>query len=294
MFKDFKKYEIEALGTLISIYLYKNNSKFIKNINHIIREFEKQYSRFLSDSKVSYLNKNKYKKIKIDEEFLDLIEQALFVSSKTQGYFDITLNKTLNKLGYVGFDNFKENFLLFVVSYVLNFGDSVKIFKKSNQCRILREIDLGGIGKGYLVDKIALYLKKNNISDFIINAGGDIYVSGIKSYKIFLENPLKENSVIGEINLNNMAFCSSSPKYRKFRNSHHLIDPKKNLSSNINKQVYVIAKQTSLADALATAFFVMDAKMALKIAKKLEVEILVIDKDNNIFKTENFNCEIYS
>lgn len=290
--KQYDKFEIEALGTLISIYLLNSNQKLFEEIKNIILTFQKEYSRFSSESKVTFLNQNKYDFCQINSELFDILQKSLVINEKTQGYFDITLNSTLNKLGYKDQNNLTSSKIKEYLTLIKNFGNSIKL--ENNSCRLSKNIDLGGIGKGYLIDKLRLFLIKKNIKEFTINAGGDIYIHSNKRRKVFLEHPTKDNFVFGEIEIKNLSFCSSSPKYRKFKNNHHLINPKTKKSSFENSQIYILHKSATFADAYATAFFVMPTKKAIEISKKLNLAILIIDKNNKIYKSENFKCIIYN
>jgi thiamine biosynthesis lipoprotein len=152
-------------------------------------------------------------------------------------------------------------------------------------------LDLGSIAKGYGVDAIAGVLTGSGIDDFLVEIGGELYGSGMNRHKkpwsVGITHPLKTGSDAGlykVVNLENRAIATSGD-YRNFfefggKTYSHIIDPKTGYP--VDNQVVsasVIADTCTFADALATAFVVMDPADSLALADSLEhVECLIIQK----------------
>ncbi|MDD3144827.1 MAG: FAD:protein FMN transferase [Candidatus Gracilibacteria bacterium] len=242
--------------------------------------FENKYSRFI---KGNYLYKlNKEKSSQIDGELFSILELCKKVSELTSGYFDITILPFLENAGY-GIENkiIDEN-----IGYKnIEINDNY-IFLKNGV-----SIDLGSVGKGYIIDKIYNILDKS-FDEFIINFGGDIRVKG--KHIIYLEDPFDDKKIIGEIELENCSIAGSSPNKRKLNKGHHLINPKNKESQNDKIALFVTHKLASFSDIFSTALFVTPLDESLKILGKINgLEGLIIDKDGSIYKSTNFNCKLY-
>lgn len=123
--------------------------------------------------KNSLLNKLNYnKKVSFDADLEKMIKFGQKIGLKTGGDFNIFIKKDLEKIGY-GISSKKE------IKVTIN--NSQRVFYKKNNYLFLnteKEIDLGGLGKGYLIDKLASSLKKEfGVKYFLINGGGDIYAT---------------------------------------------------------------------------------------------------------------------
>ena len=293
----------EALGSQIEIFLpktTKNNNKIFDSCFEELLRIQNKFSRFNENSNLNKLNKNLNRWQKIDEEFLYLIKKSLEIQKNTDRYFDITLKSTLENLGYDQTYSFQKkkisNFLKIKSKITFLFFSQVKINEKQSEIYLRKEIEFGGIGKGYALDKVYDIINRNNVKNFLINAGGDIRCksNGEKEWIILLQHPNDLNKVIGEININNLAIAGSAPSYRKWNSNHHLINPKTNLPQKSVKSIFVLANTGLEADTYATALFVSGFENAIKISKKLNLEILVISSENKIYKSDNFNVKLYT
>ena len=202
----------------------------------IVWKFNNLYSRFLETSLVGRLNKNKVIE-NFDLEFLQMIVLGQKVKQISGGYFDISLGNDLNRIGYDSSFNFSDGVMSFdfkssdknLTETKTDYPDLCDdIFKQITSSTIEIypdfQIDLGGLGKGWLVDKLVEFFRLHSLKNFTINGGGDIFSTGGQFY---LENPFDTTESIGTIELNNSAIACSSSNKRRFENdNHHLINPK--------------------------------------------------------------------
>lgn len=240
-----------------------SNQLIIKNtIINEIKNFETQYSRFKKDSLISQLSSNKF----IPEQGSELAEMLNFaekVRVLTGGYFDISVGYILTNLGY---------------------GNS-------------NSIDLGGLGKGWLIDKLAKILKGYNLNNFTINGGGDIYTSGDKRL-FYLENPLNDSEYIGSIVIQNSSIAASSGNKRRWKNNqqninHHLINPKNKSSVSGISGVFTQAKSALYADVASTCLFVSPSQFLNQIIDFFEVEYLMVFPDASYTKSYRYSGELF-
>jgi len=126
-------------------------------------------------------------------------------------------------------------------------------------------IDLGGIGKGYAVDRAAAILRSRGVSDFMIQSGGDLYVAGRRgdrSWRAGIQDPRgPAGSIFAALDLSDSAFSTSGDYERFFmkdgRRYHHIIDPKTGKSPHGVRSVTIIAPENLPASmpAGASAFY---------------------------------------
>ena len=296
----------EVLGSVFEIKLPK--PFFSLCFNELVR-IEKTYSRFLDSSKLSKLNSNLNKWQTIDEEFLYLIKKSLDFNKKTNKSFDITLKSTLDDLGYdkkysfskktVENEKNKINKKSSIKNKIKKINESVRnlvqnpIEIKKNKVLLRKEIDFGGLGKGFALDQLKNLLDKKNVEEYYLNAGGDIYGKG-RNWEILLEHPLDNNKALGKIKLNDKFLAASSPSKRKWGKNHHLINSKTKKPANDILGVFVLADSGIEADAYATSLFTVNFKDAIKLSNKLNIDCLIISNSKKMYKTNDFLVEYYN
>ena len=291
---EFASKKKEVLGTVVEIKIPRADSKIFSLLFDEFKRIETKYTRFRDDSYLAELNRKLGRWQKTDEETLFLIKKSLEIRKNTDNSFDITLLDTLEKLGYDKEYSFKEKKSLFYFN--LDFSKE-KIKVRGNEIFLKKRIELGGIGKGYAIDKAAQIIEKNGILDYYINAGGDIFArhkNKKKEWTILLEHPDFTDRAIGKIGINNLSITSSSSNRRKWGQNHHLIDAKTKKPRNDVKSIFIIAKKTIEADAYATALFTSGFNKAIELAKKLNLSVLIISNENKVYKSEGFEVEYFN
>jgi FAD:protein FMN transferase len=153
-------------------------------------------------------------------------------------------------------------------------------------------IDLGGLGKGWLIDKLVELLKRESHHEFLINGGGDIFVSSVDKQECYIEHPKDNKQVIGSVLICNRGFASSAAQKRVWqvngKNHHHIIDPASGLSNSTLASVHVLASTALLADVLCTVFLLVDHLERLRLAQLFEVDFMAVNCDLTYFTTDGF------
>ncbi len=120
-------------------------------------------------------------------------------------------------------------------------------------------LDVGAAGKGYLIDLLADILRQGGVRDYLIDGSGDLIHRGTAACRIGLESPLDPTMVIGVADLRNAALCASATNRRAWGDGlHHIIDPATAEPATGVLASWVVADSALLADALATALFLVD------------------------------------
>ena len=146
-------------------------------------------------------------------------------------------------------------------------------------------LDLGGVAKGYAVDRAVEVLKSRGIAQAAVNAGGDIRVlggRGERPWRIALQHPRDPDAVLGTLEIKDKAVVSSGDYERYFEiegvRYHHLFDPRTGYPARLCRSVSVLAESAAYADALATAVFVLGPEKGMALVESLPgVEALVVD-----------------
>lgn len=290
----------ELMGTTVAITVYNDDKKEAEKVINLafeeIKRIEGLLSNFKNDSEVFLLNKNGF----IENPSNDLVynvKKALRYSEISQGSFDITVQPILdlytdsfeNKKRAPTDEEIKETLKL------VNFEDIIIEFKKIRFEKEGMKITLGGIAKGYAIDKAIDVLEKNYIEHALVNAGGDLRALGNKGdekWSIALANPRNKGEYIALIKLNNNSVATSGDYERYFdedKKFHHIVDPRTGYSATELISVTIIADKAIDADALATSVFVLGKEKGLELIEELDnVEGLVITKDREIVKSSGF------
>lgn len=166
---------------------------------------------------------------------------------------------------------------------------TIDVDPKGQRLRFLNEgmsLDLGGIAKGYALDKGAEALRREGIQQALLNAGGDILALGGKGkdpWIIGIRDPRDPNGLLGSLEARDVAVITSGDYERFFvyegKRYHHILDPRTGFPSRGCRSVTVVGPRATEADALATAAFVMGPSSGLALLEhRPGVEGIVVDE----------------
>ncbi|MDX8403451.1 MAG: FAD:protein FMN transferase [Mariprofundaceae bacterium] len=174
--------------------------------------------------------------------------------------------------------------------------DEQKSWGRANrQC----ELDFGAIAKGYALEQGMKVLKSHGIEHAIINAGGDIKVSGKRgerAWKVGIRDPRHAEKVMATIDIEGDVSIVTSGDYErsyiyKGRRYHHILNPRTGMPAQNSQSVTVMAKNAVNADAWSTALFVMGEK-GLKIIDKMDMDAILVDANGDVHTTKNIESHL--
>ena len=152
------------------------------------------------------------------------------------------------------------------------------------------KITLGGIAQGYAVDRAARLLIDGGLSDFIVQAGGDMYVSGAKDAAPWVvgirdpRGPRDDSFAIAPVR--DRSFSTSGDYERGFVKDgvryHHILDPRTGQPARRTRSVTVMANDAFTADAWSKVFFILGPAEGLPLAAKLGFEVVYVGADNAV------------
>jgi thiamine biosynthesis lipoprotein len=300
---NFLSREGEYLGSHFEIKLPEENISLCDECFAELKRIEQEYSRFLDTSELSKINSKLGIWHDISPEFVSLVKKALEFNKLTNGNFDITLKSSLDSLGYDKNYSFskkseiREHLISRIKNKIQNKLNPVVLDEKHNKILLRKEIELGGFGKGYCLDRLSKILESKSVTNYYINGGGDIYAKKEDendSWTVLLEHPDDSERAIGQINLNGMAIAGSAPNRRKWGKYHHLLNSKTKLPQDSVKCIFVLAKTGIEADAHATSLFTAGFDEGIKLANKLSIDILIVSKEDKMYISPGFKVELFS
>ncbi len=271
--------------TYVAGKIYSRNPSLAKRaINKIKDEFRRINSLKVQGLKAGI----------IDTTSATIIENSLYFSKKTEGYFDITIDPILKKWNY-----FKEPTLSSQdeIEQLLSLVDYKKVKIKADTLLIPDDfsLNLGGSAKGYALNRAKNILKKCGIKSALIESGGDIMLLGKKKGKenwiIGIRNPRDENGIIGTLNIND-CFVFTSGDYERYffiegRRYHHIVNPFTGYPSKEIASATVIVKNGIEGDCISTALVAMGLEKAKNLIKNNNLEAVLVDTSKNIHKFIN-------
>jgi thiamine biosynthesis lipoprotein len=257
-----------------------------------IQQFEHAYSRFLPDSQLSLLNRDR-QLINPSPEMIELLVLGKEFYHKTQGYFNPAVGSILENRGYDASYSFEHQGKEEVLPF---FDDFVSISPEKIQLNGQGNIDFGGYGKGYLIDKLALLFRETfGLKQFLINGGGDMSFSGQSRHEVILEHPFAQGYELGRIYLQNQSLGCSSNQKRAWRDTQtgeihgHIINPTQ-LDKRVDFGAFVVASDTLTADIMATVVCILgdNIEKIKELQKAIQFEYVVVTPDQKMVVSKGF------
>jgi len=292
------------MDTILDIVVQtKDENKASKAMEEAKKEMdrlEQILSSTIESSEVSLINRSAgIAPVKVSSNTFEIIEMSLHYAEITRGKFDITIAPLLKlydwRLGKeTGLKPEQEK--IDVAKELIDYKDVI-IDKENSTVYLKREnmeIDLGGIAKGYIIDRAIEVLESFDVEYGYVNGGGDIRFIGSKSdgspWRTGVNNPRGEGN-IAIISSEGKAILSSGDYERFFITSegeriHHIIDPHTGASADFAQSVTILADNATIADILSTSLFMFPVEEGINLAKSLGVEVLVVTIDGEIVMTE--------
>lgn len=293
-----------VFGTSFNIqYADDKKTDYSKQIDSLFNDVNQSLSTYIPDSDISRLNRNET--IVVDHYFIDVFNTSKSIYHETKGVFDPTIGNVVNAWNF-GAETNKFLTDSTTIDSLMQFVGFSKVSVNNNT--IIKPkatyLEFNAIAKGYGVDVIGEFLESNNISNYLVEIGGEIRVRGQNiekdlPWKVGLDEPRfdGQQSVFKALELKNEAMATSGT-YRKFKIDEngnryaHIINTKTGYPTKTNiLSVSVIAADCMTADGYATAFQAMGIEKVtsfLKSHPELKAYFIYEDTDKTL-KTLNLN-----
>lgn len=288
--------EIFSLDTVITLTAYGNDAQnAVCAAENKIYYYNDLFSVTKEGSDIYKINNSDSDSVRVDAETSELISKSLKISESTDGAFDISVFPLVKLWGFTTGDykvpdNKSIEKQLKNVGYKNVLADGNLVSKKRGT-----QIDLGGIAKGYISDKICELMKSYDVSGGIVSLGGNVETFGKKdggeTFTVGVEYP-ESGDCYATLELCDKVCVTSGAYQRNFTENgklyHHIIDPKSGYPAESDiLSVTVISDDGALADAMSTALFVMGADKAVEFLKNAQNISAVILTDGKVYVSKD-------
>jgi len=297
-----------TMGTIARIMVTAENSgqanQAISAAFDKIFHIEKLMSDYDPDSQLSQVNQNAFKEpVQVDAELFEVLTAAKAYSCLSDGAFDVTIGPVVQLWRKAKEDNItpeagalkKAKAAVGYENLILNTENKTVQFAKEGMF-----LDLGGIAKGYTIDKATEILQAGGVKGAMVDIGGDLRcfgtpANGKEHWLIGLQDPtVEEEKTLLTLNMDDMAVATSGD-YRRFfiiddKKHSHIVNPATADSASNLSSVTLIAPTAMAADALATAVTVLGEKKGIDLINKTETaEAILIqsEKPGQFIKSSN-------
>jgi thiamine biosynthesis lipoprotein len=297
--------KFKALGTEITISAILTTEKtgLLDQAEQAIKIFEKKFSRFISGNELAQFNQATDEKIIVSKSLANILVEAKKWKNYSQDIFDPTIINNLEQLGYdrsfLEIDQAKDNNTKIDLEKLQE-----EFLKRPRLDKLIisglevskpvgLRLDLGGFGKGYILDQVSQEIFPT-VSNYWLSAGGDLLISGNSlnkvGWNIGVQNPYEPTKEIFNLKTKGakLGIATSGIWQRQGIKGglvwHHLINPRTGLPADNNiLAVTAIAESATKADVLAKTILILGEQAGLDfIAKQLDAAALIFLKDGAI------------
>ncbi len=291
----FKKTE-SIMGTQIHAEVWHENGivaeQALAAVMSEMRRIDALMSPYKKTSELSLLNKNAHPSAyRVSSELFDLIKKSNRISELTHGAFDITYASVGRYYDYREAhrpaDAQMEKALAAIDYRHLVFDNEKQAIRFAHESVY---VDLGGIAKGYAVDRCINLLIDLGFSQAMVSAGGDSRIVGDhrgQPWSVGVKNPRDPQAMVAVLPLENTAISTSGDYERYFIEEgvryHHILDPGTGQSAQSSRSVTILGEEATFTDALSTSVFVLGPAKGLALVNSLPgIDAIIIDGDGKL------------
>ena len=208
---------------------------------------------------------------RVSTETANLLTEAIALSGGTDGAFDPTVYPLVSRWGFLDATQRvptqdEIDSLLPLVGW-----ENVRVEGETVTLPVGAGVDLGGIAKGYVTDRLVSLLRQRGVESALLSLGGNVYAVGANpahgDWRIGVQNPNSADSVVGVVSVQNAAVVTAGSYQRYFTQDgqtyHHILDPMTGRPAESGlSSVTIVCESATRADALSTALFVMGLERA--------------------------------
>ena len=290
--------EIFAMNTIMDLTVYAEHpSDILAAAKAEIYKYENLFSVNVESSDVAKLNGAGGQPVTVSPETYGLLRESVELSARTGGLFDISVFPVVRAWGFTT-EQYRipsEDERAELVKEV----DCTKIQLLENNMVSMPEqmqIDLGGIAKGYLSQRLVELFRERGVTAAVISLGGNVQTFGRKPdgkpFTVGVTDPSNDSDMIGTVEVEEKAVITSGSYQRFFERDgvryHHIMDTRTGAPAQSDlKSVTVVSDRGELADSLATALFVMGKEKAIAFDRENEdVQCILVDDQNDVWVSD--------
>lgn len=251
------------------------------------------------DSEVSLLSLAK-KQRTVSADLRRVLQTSINVASASAGAFDAGLGRLVRLWGFaegnpqVPTKAEIDRALVGTGPGALTIVDDTLVKRQAQLA-----IDLGGVAKGYAIDRAIQILAAAGVRHASVNAGGDLQLLGDRAgtgWRIGIQHPRRKDGILARLELADTAVVTSGDYERYFEQDgvryHHILDPRSGYPATSCQAVTVIAGEAMLADALATAVFVLGPEQGLPLLARFSADGIIVSRDGSVVTTPGLKGKV--
>ncbi len=297
---------IPAMGTIVTIQVVADGDESgadlhcgIERAFDWIREVEAICTRFDPDSEAMRLTMTVGSPVVASEILFEAVRFAVAVAGATDGAFDPAVGHVLQGRGFNRHYVTGERIEHEIVAERRATYRDILLDPSERSITVTQPLilDLGAVAKGLAIDLAARELAA--FEDFAIDAGGDLYLGGRapagRPWTIGIRHPRDDQAILRQLTVSDMAVCTSGDYERCApdpRHGHHLIDARSGVCAGAASSATVLASTAMVADALATAAFVLGPADGLPFLEAHGVEGLIVSASLEQHVTRGFEAAV--
>lgn len=284
------------MGTLVTIHIVRavadsGADAALDRAFGWFHEIEARCTRFSERSELMQLTAQAGVPVPASAMLYEAVRFALMVAEESGGAFDPTVGHRMAARGF----NREHRTGEMVRAATTPDGDvsyrDVQLDPDRQTITLRRPLtlDLGAVAKGLAVDTAARELAP--FGDFAIDAGGDLYLGGRNPqgapWSVGIRHPRRDGELIDRLRVSNQAVCTSGDYERPAASGggHHILDPRTGASPHAVASATVVASGAMLADALATAAFVLGPEAGIQLLNRMGVDGLIVTPELERYET---------
>ena len=291
--------------TVITITLYgSDKQEYIDGCFALAEHYENLLSNTVEGSDIWNINEAAGEAVEVDDDTIYLLEKGLYYSELSEGRFDITIGQVADLWHFS--DNDGEVPDDADIEEAVSTVDYTAVSIEGNTVTLTNpdaKIDLGGIAKGFIADKMKEYLTGEGIESGIINLGGNVIVLGVKpdgsDYNVGIQKPFDTlNSSIAGITVSDCSVVSSGVYERYFEVDdtlyHHILDTETGYPVESDIYGVTIVSESSVdGDGLSTTCFTLGIEDGIELIESIEnTEVIYITSDYELYYSSGIDDEI--
>jgi thiamine biosynthesis lipoprotein len=285
------------MGTYARVNVFGGTNEDIDAAFSRIRDLDNLLSDYKPDSQISQINRSAGKaSVEVSGEVKEVLQTALRVAEETKGAFDPTIGALTIGLYHFGRENVRVptdeeiDKAKALVNYRWVRIDGKRVFLEKEGMML----DLGGVGKGFAVDKAVEALKKRGIKKGLVSISGDMRAFG-GDWLVGIKNPAGEDAIAAFKTRRRDLAISTSWDYDGYvekdgKAYHHLLNPKSGKPTGDFQSITVIMEgNNTLADAYAASLYVMGKQRALEfLGSHPEIGAFMVFSNGEIYYNDKF------
>ena len=294
-------YTDTLFDTIVRIEIKEPAGKdILDGCRKLCRKYDAMFSNKVEDSEISRINNAGGNPVEVSPETVKLIKKAVYYSELSNGAFDVTIAPVSDLWDF----HAEEPAVPApeAVAGAAGHVDYKNILIQDNTVQLLdplARLDVGGIAKGYIADRIKDYLKEQGIRHAVIDLGGNVLTIGSRpdgtDYNIGIQKPFDTTGTpVTSVRISDKSIVTSGIYQRYFeadgKKYHHILDPRTGYPCENNLYSVTIITDSSLtADALSTTCFLLGYDKGMRLISQLDnVDGIFITNDNKIHYSKNF------